>query len=85
MLQEVHGGVLVGFAEVLGEGCLGELEVEVAVLVLALSAFLEGDIALLDFVVDVLDVRALLAQPAVGSVHLLAGMGVDLVLNSQQR
>lgn len=79
VLEKVHGGVLIGFLEVFREGVLGEVEVEVAVLVLVFSGFLEGNFSLLDFVVDVLDVCAFLAQPTVGSVDLLSAVGVDLV------
>ena len=84
MLEQVHGGVLVCLLEVLGEGLLAQLEVEVAVLLLALQSLLESHIALLDFIVDVLDVCAFLPQPTMGSIHLLSPVGVDLVFDSQE-
>lgn len=84
MLEEVHGGVFVGFLQVFGEGLLGEFEVEVAVLMLALQGSLESHVALLDFIVDVLDVCAFLPQPTMGSIHLLAPVGAYLVLRSQE-
>lgn len=84
MLQEVHGGVFVGFLQVFGEGLLGEFEVEVAVLMLALQGSLESHVALLDFIVDVLDVYAFVPQPTMRSIHLLAPVGAYLVLRSQE-
>lgn len=84
VLQKIHGGVLVSFMEVFREGLLAELQIEVAVLMLAFTCFLQSYFSLLDFIIDVLNVCALLTKPTMRSLHLLLPVGTHLVFRSQQ-